>query len=81
MTLCPPEVPFLTPDQMLTFKTSSAGARRIVTQRGDDLLTPEETEQRWPGVEAVMLKELLTWAKLKCFSRKPKHMTRNIIGV
>ena len=26
-----------------------------------------------------MLKELLTWAKLKCFSRKPRAEARNII--
>ena len=47
-------------------QTPSTGTRRIVTQRDDDLLTPEETKQRWPEVEAALLKELLAWAKLKC---------------
>ena len=50
-----------------------------MTQRDDDLLTPEETRQRWPEVEAAMLKELLTWAKLQCFSRKSRQLARNII--
>ena len=30
-------------------------------------------------VEAAMLKELLTWAKLQCFSRKSRRDARNII--
>ncbi len=32
MTHCKPDVPFTAPDQMLTFKTSSTGTRRIVIQ-------------------------------------------------
>ncbi len=58
MTHCIPDVPFK------TFKTPSAGTRRIFTQQDDDLLTPEETKQHWPEIEAATLKELLTWAKV-----------------
>ena len=46
---------FLSPDQQLSFKTTSTGTRRIVTQRDDDLLTPAEVRDRWPEVEAAML--------------------------
>jgi hypothetical protein len=58
---------------MLVYKITSTGTRRMVTQRDDDLLTAEETCQRWREVEAAMLKELNTWAELKRFSRKPRH--------
>ena len=73
--------PFLAPSQQLVFKTSATGTRRVVTQRDDDLLTPAEVKERWPEVEKAMLQELQTWAKLKCFSRKPRHSARNIIDV
>ncbi len=53
----------------------------MVTQRDEDLLTPEETRQRWRAAEAAMLKELHTWAGLRCFSRKPRHLASNIIDV
>ncbi len=53
----------------------------MVTQSDDDLLTPEETGQRWREVEAAIPKELTTWAELKCFSRKPRHLASNIIDV
>ena len=64
---------------VLVFKTTATGSRRVVTQRDDDLLTPTEVKEQWPAVEAAMLKELLTWAKLKCFSRKARRLARNII--
>jgi hypothetical protein len=38
-------------------------------------------KERWPEVEKAMLQELQTWAKLKCFSRRPRHSARNIIDV
>ncbi len=61
MTNTVPEAPPTGPDQMLVYKTTSTDTRRMVTQRDDDLLTPEETRQRWRGVEAAMLKELTLW--------------------
>ncbi len=53
----------------------------MVTQRDDDVLTPEKTCQRWREVEAAMLKELNAWAELKRFSRKPRHLASNRIDV
>ena len=64
---------------VLIYKTTATGSRRVVTQRDDDLLTPAEVKEQWPAVEAAMLKELLTWAKMKCFSRKARRLARNII--
>ena len=58
MTGWPVGNPYLSPEQQLSFKTTSTGTRRIVTQRDDDLLTPAEVRDRWPEVEAAMLKEL-----------------------
>ena len=77
-----PDAPPVGPDQLLIYKTSKqSGTRRMVTQRDDDLLTPEETRQRWREVETAMLKELRTWAELKSFSRKPRHQASNVIDV
>jgi len=53
--------------------------RRAVVQRDDDVLTPEQVNENWAEVEQAMQKELQTWAKLKCFSRKPRKDARNII--
>ena len=82
MTHTVPDAPYVGPDQMLVYKTSKqSGTRRLVTQRDDDLLTPEEVRLRWREVEAAMLKELRTWAELKCFSRKARHQASNVIDV
>ena len=82
MTNTVPDAPPVGPDQMLVYKTSKqSGSRRLVTQRDDDLLTPEEVRLRWREVEAAMLKELRTWVELKCLSRKPRHQASNIIAV
>jgi hypothetical protein len=67
---------------MVVYKTSKhSGTRRVVTKRDDDLLTPDEARLRWREVEAAMLKELHSWAELKCFSRKSRHGATNIIDV
>lgn len=76
MTRSLPDMPFSAPDQMLTVKMPCVGARGIVTKRYDDLRAPQES---WPVVESSMLKQLLTWAKLNCFSRKSRHLASNII--
>ena len=55
------------------------GARRAVAQRDDDILTADELRVHAKEVAAAMLKELLTWAKLKCFSRRKKREANNII--
>ena len=82
MTNTVPDAPYVGPNEMLVYKTSKqSGTRRLITQRDDDLLTPEEVRLRWREVEVAMLKELRTWAELKCFSRKPRHQASNIIDV
>ena len=60
-------------------QNKNTGSRRTVVQRDDDMLTAEETKTYGKEVEAAMLKELLTWAQLKCFSRKLRRDVRNII--
>ena len=55
------------------------GVRRTVVQRDDDTLTAEELRIHAKEVAAAMLKELLTWAKLKCFSRRLRKDAKNII--
>ena len=55
--------------------------RQVVVQRDDDILTPAQLPEFWPEVQKAMLKELQTWAQLKCFSRKPRSSARNVIDV
>ncbi len=68
MTNTVPDAPPIAPDHMLVYKITSHGTRRMVTQRGDNLLTPEKACQRWREVEAAMLNGLTTRAELKGFS-------------
>ena len=65
--------------EVLVQRLYLTGARRAVVQRDDDTLTSEELKTHAKEVAAAMLKELLTWAKLKCFSRKKRQGARNII--
>ena len=60
------------------YKVETNMTRRAVVQRDDDVLTPQQLDEHWPEVEQAMLKELQTWAKLKCFRRKPLQHARNI---
>ena len=62
-----------------SYKVGSDATRRVVVQKDDDTLTAEETRKHWRQVEQAMLDELITWAKLKCFSRKNRANARNII--
>ena len=55
--------------------------RQAVVKRDDDLRTPEQLKENWKEVQAAMLKELKTWADLKCFSRRLRKNSRNIIDV
>ena len=55
--------------------------RQEVVQRDDDILTQAQLKEYWPDVRKAMLKELQTWAKLKCFSRRARKDARNIIDV
>eukprot|EP00974_Lingulodinium_polyedra_P073045 7069775-Lingulodinium_polyedra.AAC.1 len=47
--------------------------RQTVVQRDDDVLAPGQLKTHWREVRQAMLKELQTWAKLKCFSRRPRQ--------
>ena len=57
---------------VLAIMDRSRTVTRQVVVKEDDLLTPAEVKQQYPEVQKAMLKELKTWADLKCFSRKPK---------
>ena len=67
------------PGEVLTLRVYTAGPRRVVVQRDDDTLTAEELRTHAKEVAAAMLKELLTWAKLKCFSRRKRQHAKNVI--
>ena len=67
------------PDEMLIYAVKHNRVRAKVVKRDDDLLTPEEVNKHWPEVVVAMEKELKTWAKLKCISRKARREARNII--
>ena len=55
-------------------------SKRIVNvERDDDILTPEETIKHKDEIHAAMLKELITWAKMKCFSRRKRATAKNTI--
>jgi hypothetical protein len=64
---------------MVIFKASADSVRREVVQRDDDILTGQQLKDHWPEVQEAMLEELLTWAQLKCFSRRARSCSRNII--
>ena len=49
-----------------------SGVKTAVIQRDTDNLTPDELAKHKDEVMAAMLKELQTWAKYKCFSRRPR---------
>ena len=55
------------------------GERIVNVERDDDLLTAEEVKQHHDAVRAAVLKELLTWAKMQCMSRRERSIARNII--
>jgi len=60
-------------------KAKNNSTRGKVVKRDDDLLTPEETEAHWPEILEAMAKELQTWVKLSCISRKPRNVASNTI--
>ena len=74
-----PDLPPLAQNEMVMYLTNEGGTRRQVVQRDDDILTPQQVKDNWKEVEEAMGKELKTWAKYKCFSRKKRVEARNII--
>ena len=80
MLVTVPDAPDVGEDEMLVFQTSAKSAtRRVVVQRDDDLLTPEQVNEHWDEVQKSRLKELGIWNDHKCFSRKLRRDARNII--
>jgi len=71
--------PTMQKDEVAVMRIYKTGARNIVVERSDDLLTPQEVLENREAVKAAMLKELLTWHSFKCFSRKRRSESRNII--
>ena len=65
-------------DEMVLIQMGHNTVRQAVVQRDDDLLTAEQLKKHGAEVQAAMLKELQTWAKLKCFSRRPRQGARNV---
>ena len=66
---------------VLASMSRSNDVKRQVVVKEDDLLTPNEVKQQYPEVQKAMLKELKTWADLKCFSRKPRKEAKNVIDI
>jgi len=69
------------PGEIVLLQVGPNTVRQVVVQRDDDILTPAQLKEFWPEVKKAMLKELQTWAQLKCFSRKKRSSARNIIDV
>ena len=68
-------------DEIVLLQIGENTVRQTVVKRDDDTLTQAQLKQLWPEVQKSMLKELQTWAHLKCFSRKLRKNARNIIDV
>ena len=67
-------------NEIFVFQTSVGSAtRRIVVQRDDDLLTPDQVKEHWDEVQKARFKELGIWNDHKCFSRKLRRDAHNII--
>ena len=71
----------LQPGEIVLLQMNENTVRQAVVHRDDDVLTSDQLKQHWPEVQKAMLKELLTWEKLKCFSRRPRQGSINIIDV
>ena len=66
---------------MVLLQTGPTSVRQTVVKRDDDILTPTQMKTDWREVQEAMLKELQTWAQLKCFSRRPRIGAKNVIDV
>ena len=65
---------------MQVYRTAQVEAKKkAVIERDTDVLTPEELVKHKDEVAAAVLKELQTWQKYKCFSRKARNQASNII--
>ncbi len=69
----------LTPHEIAVQILYQSGKKTVVIERDTDLLTAEDVAAHAAKVSAAMLKELQTWKKYGCFSRKQRAQARNII--
>jgi hypothetical protein len=80
MTVAIPDIPRKrSPTEIVVFKANADFSRREIMQFDRDVFVQQKIKDHRPEVLAAMLKELLTRAKLKCFSRHPRTGARNII--
>ena len=57
----------------------NTNAKKAVIERDTDILTKDEELKNRAEIRSAVLQELKTWAKYKCFSRKKRSQSRNII--
>jgi hypothetical protein len=68
-------------NSIVVYKTSISGeVQREIIQYETDVLSQQQIQERWTDIEAAVLNELQTWAKLKCLSRRPRSQARNILN-
>ena len=68
-------------EQGVLLQIGPSQTKQAVIDKEDRTFTPQQIKSKWPEVQAAMMKELQTWAKLKCFSRRPRKGATNIIDV
>ena len=70
-------------EQLVTIYASKhkPGQKRVVVDREDSTLSTQEVHSHWPEAAAAIQKELETWEKLNCFSRKLRTNARNVIDI
>ena len=66
-------------NEFICYKVTNSRVKAQVALRDDATLASAEVKERWKDVVAAIDKELRTWAKLGCVSRKGRSAARNII--
>ena len=74
------------PDEELCVRMYFSGPKvkevsKQMVKRDDALVTKEELQMHEKGIQAAFQKELETWVKHKCISRRPRAGVKNIIDV
>ena len=59
-------------DEHVELRVYEAHSRKVVIERSDDLLTPEEVTANAAAVTQAILDELKTWQGYRCFKRRPR---------
>ena len=68
-------------DEHVELRIYETHSRKVIIERSDDLLTPEEVEQNKTAVVQAILDELKTWEGYKCFCRRPRKSAPCVIDV